>query len=199
MFNAFGYRHDDTSQRINSIQRKLYNAMFLIESADSYTPSRTGEAVDNVKEMRAMDAYTDASMAELHGALDMLASALSSAKRLSNGRGRPFSFAQMFDNKSGSLDSMVANTLGKQAERVLDELMTLATDLIDENNGSKHRAMSDVFLIPSDYPDYLIELSQGVMPEMTTGKNVREWIAELRDRTNKIGEKICEVVPLIFS
>ncbi len=198
VFNTFNRRHDEVAKRINSIQRKLFNAMFFIESADSYTPSRTGQVVDNVKEMRAMDAYTDASMAELHGALDMIASSISIAYGLSNNQGRPYSYAQMFD-KSQVLKSTIARKFSNEANTALTDLMCLAMDLINENNGSKHQVMSGVFLTPEDYPDYLMEMSRAIMPALGMERDIRTWLAELRRRTNILGHKICEVVPMLFA
>lgn len=197
VFEEWNKRRDELARRVNSIQRKLFNAMFFIEIADDLPRSRTGQTLNNVRELRALDAYTDAAMAELHGALDMLASALSAQHAIVNRRGQPYSFAQMFD-QSGCLYSRIANAVDPKAKAKLEALMADARNLIDENNGAKHAGMTDVFLYPSDYPDFLKELSKAVMPELTTGKDVREWLASLRARIDNIGCKICDLVPLLF-
>lgn len=197
VFNSWSARRDNLATRVNSIQRKLYGSMFLIECAERYPRSLTGQALQGVREMRAMDAYTDAAMAQLHGALDMLASALSAQHGLANRGGRPYSFAQMFD-PSGELDAAIAGYVGTDATTALDRIRTSAAALIDENNGSKHSGMADVFLFPADYPDFLRELSAAVQPEVASGKNVREWLGELRTRTNDLGRRICAVLPMLF-
>lgn len=199
VFNRWSFRRgDEVPRRINSVQRKLFNAMFFVETAEHYPRSLAGRPVDGVREMRAMDAYTDAAMAELHDALDMLASALSARHSVTNRQGRPYSFAQLFD-PSGHLDSAFATVVGATPASALEQLMVNARDLIDENNGAKHAGMADVFLFPADYPDFLKELSEAVQPEVATGKDVRDWLDTLRARTDDIGQRICAMVPMLFT
>ena len=128
----------------------------------------------------------------------MLASALSQRHELSNRQGRPYSFAQMFD-QSGLLDPNVADAVDSVAKDLLEQLMAQAKNLIDENNGAKHAGMGDVFLYPADYPDFLKDLSAQLLPEVTTGKNIREWLDSLRTRTADLGEAICRLLPILFN
>jgi len=193
VFNPWNMQRSDLARRVNSIQRKLLGAMLLIEQAEEYPRSVTMNVLDGVREMRVMDTYTDASMAQLHGALDMLASALSTRHGLANRHGRPYSFGQMFAS-SGRLDKKIASSVSVNVTTKLEDLMASAKDLIDENNGAKHATMEDVFLFPGDYPDFLKDLSAALQPEVSTGRNVRDWLSDLRARTDDIGHKICNVV-----
>ena len=97
VFEEWNVRRGEVARRVNSIERKLLNAMFLVDVADEYPKSLTGHLAANAQEIRAMDAYTDGAMAELHGALDMLASATSTKYSVTNRWGKPYSFAQMFN------------------------------------------------------------------------------------------------------
>ena len=198
VFNPWNWRRDELARRVNSIERKLYGAMLLVEAADNYPRSKTANMLEGVREMRVLDLHIDAAQAQLHGALDMLASALSLRHGLSDKRRRPMSFAQMFD-ANDALDARVADAVGAAAVPSLTALYRDAKDMIDQDNGSKHREMEDVYLLPEDYPDYLKELSAALMPEMREGREVRDWSATVRTLTDGLGRQICALVPVLFA
>lgn len=198
VFNQWNFADDAVAKRVKSIERKLLNAMFFVENADEYPRSLTADTTGGLKEMRALDAYTDAAMAELHGVLDMLASTLCIKYNLTNRRGGSYSFAQMFV-QNGQINTDIAPVVGSAVEKILIDLKVISQDLIDENNTAKHSEMKETFLYPVDYPDSLKELSETLYPQMITNKkNIRDLVLDRRTQTNEIGERICNLVPQIF-
>lgn len=197
VFNYWAVKSDETSKRLQGVARKLFGAMLLSEHADEYPRSSVEDKRAQAEEMRALDAYVDAGTAQLHGALDMVAAALSAEHGLVNRWKQPYSFSQMFS--ADTLDGAISNAVGAEVTQSLQDLLAHARGLIDENNTAKHRGMPDVLLFQEDYPDYLRELSEGVLPSVVTfAKDMREAVAEVRRRVDDIGHRICELISLAF-
>ena len=189
--NGWVWKQGELADRVNSVTRKLLNAMFLVEAGTSIEPAKTGAPLEGMREMRAYDAYLEAAQGALHGAVDMLASALCTRYGLANRRGQPFSFNQLFQ-PSGTLEPQVEAVLDDAQRTALYHTRDMIAPVITSNNGAKHSVMPQRYSLPPDYPPYLAEMSRMLQPELSTGTEIHAEMGHLHQTVEDVGVQICE-------
>ncbi len=194
VFNPWASQSGPIADRMNTIARKLMNAMFLVEQADTYPRASVADILGGVHEMRALDAYIDSAIGQLHGAADVLGAMLT--VRVFDSIKRPLSFQQMYD-KYGHLNENIADSVGPDSAALLEDLYCKFSTIVNENNDSKHNRLPDRVLIAPDYPDWLFEFSKGMVPYYSQARDVRADLQRIRHVVDSAGRGICKFVSAI--
>lgn len=191
VFNPWASQSGPIPDRINTISRKLMNAMFLVEQADAYPHASVSDTLGGVHEMRALDAFSDSAIGQLHGAADVLGAMLT--RKVFGATKRSLSFRQMYD-KSGHLNKSIADSLGLDSAAMLEDLYCKLSIIIMDNNDSKHNRMPDRMLIAPDYPNWLLEFSREIVPYYSQASDVRADLQRIRHVVDSAGRDICKLV-----
>ncbi|QSO48374.1 hypothetical protein [Alicyclobacillus mengziensis] len=192
VFNQWLGKQGPLPGKMETICRKVMNAMFLVEEAQKYPHATTADIMAGMHEMRAMDAYIDSTLGQLHGAVDVMAALIT--LKLHGFDKRPYSFIQLFD-KSGVIRKDILQPQFTDGQVLLLEgIYQELSAWIMEYNDSKHNKMPDRMIIPSDYPVGLFEISQGLVPYYATAKDAHSELTEVRNLLSSAGSKICSFV-----